>query len=365
MNQNEFLENMYDSFGPLKPLLQNDNISEIMVNHYDMVFVEQNGHILLVDCKFDDENHLAKIIKRIVNSVGRDISEASPLCDSRLIDGSRINAVFPPIAVDGPLLTVRKFKKDPYAVDDLIRFGTLTQDGADFIHACVLARANIVISGGTSSGKTTLLNVCSNFIPPTERIVTIEDAAELQLQGEHICRLEARPKSLSGEGEVSIRDLVINTLRMRPDRIVVGECRGGEAFDMLQAMNSGHDGSMTTLHANDTRDAIDRLLAIVSMGVNNVDNEIIKKQIASGLQIIIQMSRDNTSGLRYVSKITEITGYNENTIATQDVFKSEGNPAKLVRSNIRPRIVDTLYKNNVTPPGNIGKIWPNFNRFSR
>src|SRR5215472_2981673 len=239
-----------EALGPLRPRVEDDSLTEIMVNGHEVVYVERKGKILLTDIRFDDESHLLRVIETIVSSVGRRIDQRSPLCDARLLDGSRVNAAIPPVALDGPILTIGKFSKDPYQVNGLIGFGTVSAEAASFIQACVLARANIVVSGGTGTGKTTLLNVCSGFIPIDERIVTIEDAAELQLHQEHVCRLEARPSDVNGEGRITIRELVINSLRMRPDRIVVGECRGGEALDMLQAMNTGHDGSLTTVHAN-------------------------------------------------------------------------------------------------------------------
>ena len=289
---NSRLDNRYlEALGPLRPLVEDDSLTEIMVNGPEMVYVERKGKILLTDIRFDDEAHLLRVIDTIVSSVGRRVDARTPLCDARLLDGSRVNAAIPPIALDGPLLTIRKFSKDPYQVSDLIGFGTITQEGASFIQACVLARANIVISGGTGAGKTTLLNVCSGFIPIDERIITIEDAAELQLHQEHVCRLESRPPDVNGEGRVQIRDLVINSLRMRPDRIVVGECRGGEALDMLQAMNTGHDGSMTTIHANSARDALSRLETLVLMAGMDLPLKAIRQQVASAINLVVQLSR--------------------------------------------------------------------------
>src|SRR5712692_432112 len=259
------LAEYYQQLGPIQPLIQDERVTEVMVNGHERVYVEMSGKIVLTNIKFGDEDQLLNVIQFIVRSVGRRIDERSPLADARLADGSRVNAVIRPLAIDGPMLTIRKFAHDPFQVDDLIRFGSCTEAGFGFLKAAVLARANIVVSGGTGTGKTTFLNVLSGFIPPEDRIVTIEDAAELQLHQDHVCRMETRPKDINGEGEVTIQRLVINSLRMRPDRIVVGECRGGEALDMLQAMNTGHDGSMTTLHANTPRDALARLETLVLM----------------------------------------------------------------------------------------------------
>src|SRR5919202_4065517 len=255
----------YENLGPLKEPLLDDRVSEVMVNGKDHVYVELDGRLVKTHIRFPEEDSLVRVIQYIAGAVGRRVDERTPLVDCRLVDGSRVNAVLRPVAVDGPSLTIRKFASDPYQVEDLIRFGTCTESGFGFMKACVQARANIIVAGGTGTGKTTFLNVMSSFIPEHERIVTIEDAAELQLHQEHVVRLEARPRNLEGQGEISIRQLVVNSLRMRPERIVVGECRSGEALDMLQAMNTGHDGSMTTLHANSPREALSRLETLVLM----------------------------------------------------------------------------------------------------
>jgi len=364
---NSRLDNRYlEALGPLRPLVEDDSLTEIMVNGPEMVYVERKGKILLTDIRFDDEAHLLRVIDTIVSSVGRRVDARSPLCDARLLDGSRVNAAIPPIALDGPLLTIRKFAKDPYQVSDLIGFGTITQEGASFIQACVLARANIVISGGTGAGKTTLLNVCSGFIPIDERIITIEDAAELQLHQEHVCRLESRPPDVNGEGRVQIRDLVINSLRMRPDRIVVGECRGGEALDMLQAMNTGHDGSMTTIHANSARDALSRLETLVLMAGMDLPLKAIRQQVASAINLVVQLSRLK-DGSRKITSITEVVGMEGETITMQEIFRFESRGAdpgtgKIVGefnpTGIRPKIIDRLFDMGVPLPPRLAQLFP-------
>src|SRR5947209_1967673 len=281
----------YEALGPIRDLVLDDSLTEVMVNGHENIYVERNGKILLTDRKFDDENHLLRVIDFIVSAVGRRIDFRTPMVDARLLDGSRVNAVISPIALDGPMLTIRKFSRDPYQAEDLVNFGTLTNEAVGFLKACVMARANLIISGGTGTGKTTLLNVCSSFIPTDERIVTIEDAAELQLHQEHVCRMESRPADVHGEGRIAIRELVMNSLRMRPDRIVVGECRGGEALDMLQAMNTGHDGSLTTVHANSPRDALARLETLVLMAGLDLPARAIREQIASSIHLIVQQTR--------------------------------------------------------------------------
>ena len=355
-----------EALGPLRPLIEDDSLTEIMVNGPEMVYVERKGKILLTDVRFDDEPHLLRVIDTIVSSVGRRIDAKSPLCDARLLDGSRVNAAIPPIALDGPLLTIRKFAKDPYQVSDLIGFGTLTHESASFIQACVLARANIVISGGTGTGKTTLLNVCSSFIPIDERIVTIEDAAELQLHQEHVCRMESRPADVNGEGRIQIRDLVINSLRMRPDRIVVGECRGGEALDMLQAMNTGHDGSMTTIHANSARESLSRLETLVLMAGMDLPLKAIRQQISSAINLVVQLSRLK-DGSRKVTSVTEVIGMEGETVTMQEIFKFESkgsDPAtgKIVGvfepTGIRPRIIDRLFDMGVPLPPRLAQLFP-------
>src|SRR5438270_3843237 len=295
----------YEALGPIRDLVLDDSLTEVMVNGKENVYVEGNGKILLTDRKFDDENHLLRVIDFIVSAVGRRIDFRTPMVDARLLDGYRVNAVISPIALDGPMLTIRKFSRDPYQAEDLVNFGTITHEAIGFLKACVMARANLMISGGTGTGKTTLLNVCSSFIPPDERIVTIEDAAELQLHQEHVCRLEARPPDLNGENRVAIRDLVINALRMRPDRIVVGECRAGQPLDMLQAMNTGHGGPLTTLHANSPRDSLARLETLVLLAGFDLPVRAIREQVASAIDLIVHLSRlrDGTRRITHVSSV--------------------------------------------------------------
>ncbi|RME03150.1 MAG: FHA domain-containing protein [Planctomycetota bacterium] len=318
---NEILDEAL-SLGPLVPLLEDDNITEIMVNNWNQIFVEEGGKIVLSPRQFTDNEQVIQVIRRILAPLGRRIDESSPLVDARLKDGSRVNAVIPPLAVSGPTLTIRKFPKERLTVEHLVRFGTLTPPMARFLEICVRERKNIVISGGTGSGKTTLLNIISSFIPPDNRIVTIEDVSELKLPQEHVVRLESRPPNLEGKGAIGIRQLVINALRMRPDRIVVGECRGGEALDMLQAMNTGHDGSLTTLHANSPRDALSRLETMVLMAGMDLPAKAIREQIASAVDIIIQQSR-LSDGSRKVKFISEVTGMEGQTITMQDIFVFE------------------------------------------
>ena len=305
--------------GPLEYLIARDDISEIMVNGPDQIFVEQRGEIYRTDAQFADSSQVLSAIERIVAPLGRRIDESSPMVDARLADGSRVNAIIPPLALTGPTLTIRKFSRTPLKADDLVRFGSVSPEMVKFLSVCVQARKNIIISGGTGSGKTTLLNVLSSFLPNRERIVTIEDAAELQLNQEHIVRLESRPPNLEGRGAVTIRDLVRNALRMRPDRIVVGECRGGEALDMLQAMNPGHDGSLTTIHANSPRDALARLETLVLMAGFDLPLRAIREQIASAIHIIVQITRER-DGSRKIINISEITQMEGDVITMQDLF---------------------------------------------
>lgn len=306
-------------YGPIDRLLNDDDVSEVMVNGPNTVFVERKGQIQKAAATFVDETHLRRIIDKIVGQVGRRIDESTPMVDARLPDGSRVNAVIHPLAIGGPFLTIRKFSKDPYQIDDLIRFGTLNAHSARFLQACVVGRLNVIVSGGTGTGKTTTLNVMSSFIPAEERIITVEDAKELQLHQEHVLSLETRPPNIEGKGAVTIRDLVRNTLRMRPDRIVVGECRGGEALDMLQAMNTGHDGSLTTVHANSPRDALARLETLVLMSGFDLPIRAIREQIASAVDLIIQIQRLR-DGSRRISHITEVQGMEGDVITLQDVF---------------------------------------------
>ena len=318
---NEILDEM-TGFGPIQPLLDDPDVSEVMVNGPKKVFVEKGGKVTRSAVTFDDDDHVARIIDRIILPLGRRVDADSPTVDARLPDGSRVNAVIRPVSIDGPCITIRKFKKDKLSIQQLIDYGSLTANMGDFIRACVLAHLNIVISGGTGSGKTTLLNVLSSFIPEGERIVTIEDAAELQLQQDHVLRLETKVANTDGRGAVSIRDLVRNSLRMRPDRIVVGECRGGEALDMLQAMNTGHDGSLTTLHANTPRDALSRLETMVLMSGMDLPLKVVRQQIASAVDLIIQQTRLK-DGSRKVTAVTEVVGMEGDTVVMTDVFKFE------------------------------------------
>ena len=306
-------------FGPIEPLLNDPSVSEVMVNGPRRVYLERKGRLLLSDVQFDDDDHVRRVIDRIVSPLGRHVDEASPICDARLPDGSRVNVVIPPISLIGPTITIRKFTKAKLKVDDLIRFSSITPEIAEFLRACVVGRLNIVISGGTGSGKTTLLNVLSNFIPDDERIVSIEDSAELQLAKEHWVRMETRPANIEGSGSVTARDCMKATLRMRPDRVIVGECRGGEALDMLQAMNTGHDGSLTTGHANTPRDMLSRLETMVLMAGMDLPVRAIREQISSAVDLIIQQSRMR-DGSRKVTHITEVQGMEGEKITLQDVF---------------------------------------------
>jgi pilus assembly protein CpaF len=306
-------------YGPIDRLLKDDEVTEVMVNGPESVYVERAGRIERTNASFVDETHLRRIIDKIVSQVGRRIDEATPMVDARLPDGSRVNAVIHPLAIGGPFLTIRKFSKDPYQIDDLIRFGTLNAHSARFLQACVVGRLNIIVSGGTGTGKTTTLNVLSSFIPADERIVTIEDAKELQLNQEHVLAMEARPPNIEGKGLVAIRDLVRNALRMRPDRVVVGECRGGEALDMLQAMNTGHDGSITTIHSNSPRDTLSRIETMTLMAGFDLPVRAIREQMASALDLIVHLTRLR-DGTRRITHVTEVQGMEGDVITLQDVF---------------------------------------------
>jgi len=314
------ISNEFFGFGPIQPLLEDPDITEVMVNGPHHIYVEKAGKLTLTTVRFDDNDHVRRIIDRIILPLGRRIDHDTPLVDARLPDGSRVNAVIPPVAIDGPSITIRKFSRKRLTVEDLIRFGSMTPQIAEFLKACIVSRLNVVVSGGTGSGKTTLLNVLSGFIPTDERIVTIEDAAELQLNQDHVVRLEAQKSNLDGRGEVTIRDLVRNALRMRPERIIVGECRGGEALDMLQAMNTGHDGSLTTLHANAPRDALSRLETMCLMAGIDFPLKVVREQIASAVELIVQQSRLR-DGTRRVTQVTEVAGMEGDTIVLQDIFK--------------------------------------------
>ncbi len=309
-------------YGPIQPLLDSQEISEVMVNGPKKVYVEKKGKLVKTGVTFDNDDHVLKVIERIILPLGRRVDSNSPTVDARLPDGSRVNAVIGPVAIDGPSITIRKFRKDKFTAEDLISFGSLTTNMAEFLRACVVSRLNIVVSGGTGSGKTTLLNVLSGYIPEDERIITIEDAAELQLQQDHVVRMETKTRNVDGGGEVTIRDLVRNSLRMRPDRIVVGECRGGEALDMLQAMNTGHDGSLTTVHANAPRDAISRLEILMMMSGMDLPVKVIRQQIASAVDLVVQQSRLK-DGTRKVTAITEVVGMEGDTVVLTDIFKFE------------------------------------------
>jgi pilus assembly protein CpaF len=306
-------------YGPLEPLLREDSITEVMVNNFDRVYIERDGKLERTDVAFADNAHLLRIIDKIVSQVGRRVDESSPMVDARLPDGSRVNAIIPPLALKGPTLTIRKFSRDPYTMDDLINFGTLSPKAAQFLAACARGKLNVLISGGTGTGKTTTLNALSAFVPGDERIVTIEDAAELQLQQDHVITLEARPPNIEGEGEIKIRELVRNALRMRPDRIIVGEVRGAETLDMLQAMNTGHEGSLTTIHANSPRDALSRLETLVMTAGVELPLRAIREQISSAFDVLVQISR-LVDGSRRLTHITEVLRMESDVITLQDIF---------------------------------------------
>ena len=346
--------------GPLDALLQDAEVTEIMVNGPAQIYVERHGRLTKTGLAFEDEAHLRRIIERIVAPLGRRIDEASPTVDARLPDGSRVNCVIPPLAVHGPALTIRKFAPVPFVVEDLIRFGTLTVPMAAFLKACVAARLNILVSGGTGSGKTTTLNALSSFIPPDERIVTIEDAAELQLQQEHVVALESRPANLEGKGEITIRHLVRNALRMRPDRIVIGEVRGGEALDLLQAMNTGHDGSLSTVHANSPRDVLSRLETMALMAGTELPMRAAREQLAAALQLVVHQARLR-DGSRRITHITEVQGMSGDVVALQDIFCWEAHGVdgqgrvlgEIGPTGLRPRVLERMEAAGVTLPAGL------------
>ncbi|MGI8996387.1 MAG: CpaF family protein [Pyrinomonadaceae bacterium] len=335
--------------GPLEPLLADPAISDILVNSPYNIYIERRGKIERTDVTFKDSEHLMRVIERIVSTVGRRIDESSPMVDARLPDGSRVNAIIPPLALDGPVLSIRRFGTDPLRINKLIEVGALTKDMADMFEMCVVARLNVLISGGTGAGKTTLLNALSAYIPEDQRIVTIEDSAELQMQQPHVVRLETRPPNIEGRGEVTQRDLVKNALRMRPDRIVIGEVRGGEAIDMLQAMNTGHDGSLTTVHANTPRDALARLETMIQMTGMRLSDRAMRQQVASAINLVIQVAR-LTDGTRRVTSISEITGMEGETITMQEIFQFErkgiDKDGKVIGrfrpTGVRPRFAERL-----------------------
>lgn len=327
-------------YGPLEPLLQDESITEIMVNGPDKVYIESGGKIKLSDVKFRDNDQVMNVIDRIVSTIGRRIDEASPMVDARLKDGSRVNAVIAPVSLVGPCITIRKFSKIPFSAQTLIDFGSVSPKMMTFLEACVKGRLNIIVSGGTGSGKTTLLNVLSAYIPENERIVTLEDAAEIQLEQEHVITLESRPANLEGKGRISIRDLVRNSLRMRPDRIIVGEVRSGEALDMLQAMNTGHDGSLTTAHANSPRDVLSRLETMVLMAGMELPVKAIREQISSAIDIIVQQNRFR-DGTRKVTSVTELVGMEGDVISMHDIFRYETDGSMDSKGRFKGRFVST------------------------
>ena len=337
--------------GPLETLMKDSRVTDILVNTYNRVYVERHGKLEKTDVCFRDDAHLKQIIERIVSGVGRRIDEASPMVDARLADGSRVNAIIPPLALDGPIVSIRRFGAEPLTMKDLIQHNSVPQQIADVLQACVKARLNILVSGGTGAGKTTLLNCLSNYIPEQERIVTIEDSAELKLQQDHVVRLETRPPNIEGNGTVTQRDLVRNSLRMRPDRIVVGEVRGGEALDMMQAMNTGHDGSLSTIHANSSRDALSRLEIMMLMSGIELPERALREQISSALDVIVQLTR-LTDGTRKLIEVSEVTGMEGSIITTQMIFKfdqkgidrNNGNKVigEMIATGVRPKFVDRL-----------------------
>ncbi|MGZ4336354.1 MAG: CpaF family protein, partial [Gaiellaceae bacterium] len=335
-------------YGPIDPFLRDASITEIMVNGHDQVFIERAGLVSETDVRFASEDHLLRVIDRIVSGVGRRVDEASPMVDARLPDGSRVNAIIPPLALKGPTLTIRKFARDPYTMNDLISFGSVSPKAAQFLAACVKGKLNVLISGGTGTGKTTTLNAMSAFIPGDERIVTIEDAAELQLQQEHVITLESRPPNIEGQGEVRIRELVRNALRMRPDRIIVGEVRGPETLDMLQAMNTGHEGSLTTIHANSPRDALSRLETLVLTAGVELPLRAIREQVSSAFDLLVQITR-LVDGSRRISHVTEVLRMESDVITLQDVFIAKPPDEQTAASGVGVRLLTPLSCTGLKP----------------
>ncbi len=356
----KFLKEIEDEvlgLGPLEPFMRNPTVSDVLVNTYRQIYIERHGKLERTEARFKDDAHLRRIIDKIVSAVGRRIDESSPMVDARLADGSRVNAIIPPLAIDGPMLSIRRFSVDPLELDDLIDLKTLTPEIGELLKGIVRARLNVIISGGTGCGKTTFLNVLSRFIPSDERIVTIEDSAELQLKQEHVVRLETRPSNIEGTGEITARDLVKNSLRMRPDRIIVGEVRGREAVDMLQAMNTGHDGSLTTIHANSPRNALMRLETIVAMAELNIPNEAIRKYIGSAINVLIHLSR-LMDGTRKLMSVHEIVGMEGDVVTMQEIFAFEqtGLDAKgkvkgrFITRGVLPKFVERFKVKNISVP---------------
>jgi pilus assembly protein CpaF len=362
-DQEKLMDDVMDEtfgLGPLESLLKDSSISDILVNRFDRIYCERRGRLELVDVRFRDNNHLRQIIERIVGRIGRRVDESSPMVDARLADGSRVNAIIPPLALDGPAMSIRRFGAKPLQLEDLIRHGAFPAAVMDFLSAAVQSRCNVLISGGTGSGKTTLLNCLSRYIPQDERVITIEDAAELQLQQPHVVRLETRPMSIEGRGEVTQRDLVKNCLRMRPDRIIIGECRGGEAMDMLQAMNTGHDGSMTTVHANTTRDAIGRLEVMIAMAGYDIPIRALRTQISAAIHVVVQ-ARRLTGGRRKVTSVSEITGMEGDSVQMHDLFvyeqsgvDAEGHATgRFTCQGIRPRCAERIESRGIKLPSDL------------
>lgn len=345
--------------GPIEQFLNDPTVNEVMVNGSSRIYVERAGVIEQTNVRFISEEHLRRVIERIVSTVGRRIDESSPMVDARLADGSRVNAIVPPLSLDGSILTIRKFATDPFTVDDLVAMGSFTEQVSSLLAAAVEGGMNILVSGGTGTGKTTLLNVLSSFVPHEDRIITIEDAVELQLHQDHVIRLEARPANIEGSGQITIRDLVRNALRMRPDRIIIGEVRGAEALDMLQAMNTGHDGSLSTVHANAPRDALSRLETMVLMAGYDLPSRAIREQIASALNIIVQIERFR-DGSRRVSHITEVMGMEGEVITLQDIYRYDYKARELVPTGVRPEFVDKIGQRGVTLPAGlfgVTEVW--------